>query len=203
MAKVRDFRLESSKAATVKAADWPHRFDERKPLPTDPIICIPITSSEEREYLPVDLLQPETVVSNLAFSLDAREFWTFSLFASRMLRTWVAAVCSRLELRFRFTNTVGWNTFPLTKLTEQNKVDLTRCAEDILLAREHYFPATIADMYNPERMDAEFPRVRASHDANDETLERIYIGRKFKNDTERLEKLFDLYTKMTKPKVAA
>ena len=32
---------------------------------------------------------------------------------------------------------------------------------------------------------------------NDEVLERIYIGRRFKNDTERLEKLFDLYTKMT------
>jgi hypothetical protein len=28
-------------------------------------------------------------------------------------------------------------------------------------------------------------------------LERIYIGRRFRNDTERLEKLFDLYTKMT------
>ena len=27
-------------------------------------------------------------------------------------------------------------------------------------------------------------------------LERIYIGRRFKNDTERLEKLFELYTKM-------
>ena len=38
---------------------------------------------------------------------------------------------------------------------------------------------------------------------NDEVLERIYIGRRFKNDTERLEKLFDLYTKMTsKEKVA-
>ena len=30
-----------------------------------------------------------------------------------------------------------------------------------------------------------------------ETLERIYIGRRFKNDTERLEKLFEMYTKMT------
>ena len=37
----------------------------------------------------------------------------------------------------------------------------------------------------------------AAHDRNDEVLERIYIGRRFKNDTERLEKLFDLYTKMT------
>ena len=39
--------------------------------------------------------------------------------------------------------------------------------------------------------------LRRAHEENDETLERIYIGRRFKNDTERLEKLFDLYTKMT------
>ncbi|MDF1638910.1 MAG: hypothetical protein P1U79_15590 [Alcanivorax jadensis] len=39
--------------------------------------------------------------------------------------------------------------------------------------------------------------LRAAHERNDEVLERIYIGRRFKNDTERLEKLFELYTKMT------
>jgi len=38
--------------------------------------------------------------------------------------------------------------------------------------------------------------LRAAHDRNDEVLERIYIGRRFKNDTERLEKLFDLYAKI-------
>jgi len=38
--------------------------------------------------------------------------------------------------------------------------------------------------------------LRRAHERNDEVLERIYIGRRFKNDTERLEKLFDLYTKM-------
>ena len=39
--------------------------------------------------------------------------------------------------------------------------------------------------------------LRHAHERNDEVLERIYIGRRFKNDTERLEKLFELYTKMT------
>ncbi|GAB4318941.1 MAG: hypothetical protein OHK0047_00740 [Leptolyngbyaceae cyanobacterium] len=34
-------------------------------------------------------------------------------------------------------------------LTEQNKADLTRCAEDILLAREHEFPANLAEMQQP------------------------------------------------------
>lgn len=42
--------------------------------------------------------------------------------------------------------------------------------------------------------------LRRAHEKNDEVLERIYIGRRFKNDTERLEKLFELYTKMTDDK---
>lgn len=62
-------------------------------------------------------------------------------------------------------------------------------------------------------MDTEFPLLRAAHETpseslrerKDEVLERIYIGRRFKNDTvreafpegKRLEKLFELYTKMT------
>lgn len=90
--------------------------------------------------------------------------------------------------------TLGWNTFPIPTLTEQNKADLTACAEAILLAREAHFPATIADLYDPETMPE---NLRMAHERNDEVLERIYIGRRFKNDTERLEKLFDLYTKMT------
>jgi hypothetical protein len=97
-------------------------------------------------------------------------------------------------MRYSYSNTLGWNTFPIPTLTDKNKRDLTRCVEDILLAREHHFPATIADLYDPENMPAD---LRAAHERNDEVLERIYIGRRFKNDTERLEKLFDLYTKMT------
>ena len=45
--------------------------------------------------------------------------------------------------------------------------------------------------------------LRHAHERNDEVLERIYIGRRFRNDTERLEKLFDLYTKMTAAQPAA
>ncbi|OHB33630.1 MAG: hypothetical protein A2X84_04695 [Desulfuromonadaceae bacterium GWC2_58_13] len=57
-----------------------------------------------------------------------------------------------------------------------------------------FFPATIADLYDPDAMPAD---LRQAHERNDEVLERIYIGRRFRNDTERLEKLFELYTKMT------
>ena len=50
--------------------------------------------------------------------------------------------------------------------------------------------------------DAVRANLREAHERNDEALERIYIGRRFKNDTERLEKLFELYTKMTSAKAA-
>ena len=90
------------------------------------------------------------------------------------------------------------------RLTEQNKTDLTTCAENILLAREAHFPATIADLYEVKDGVSQMPvNLRHAHEHNDEVLERIYIGRRFKNDTERLEKLFELYTKMTDAAKAA
>jgi hypothetical protein len=98
-----------------------------------------------------------------------------------------------MKTDYSYSNKMGWNTFPVPALSEQNKADLTRCAEEILLAREAHFPATIADLYDPDQMPAD---LRAAHERNDETLERIYIGRRFKNDTERLEKLFEMYTEM-------
>lgn len=64
---------------------------------------------------------------------------------------------------------LGWNTFPVPVLTDKNKAHLTRCAEDILLAREAHFPATIADLYDSENMPA---NVREAHEHNDEVLKR-------------------------------
>ena len=157
-------------------------------------LILPGVSSESREYLPVGLIDNHSVVSNLAFALYDAPLWNMALIASRVHLVWIATVCGKLETRYRYSNTLGWNTFPVPLLTEQSKADLTACAEGILLAREAHFPATIADLYNPETMPE---NLRHAHERNDEVLERIYIGRRFKNDTERLEKLFELYTNMT------
>lgn len=140
------------------------------------------------------VIDSKSTITNLAFALYDAPLWNMAILASRMHLMWIATVCGQLETRYRYSNTLGWNTFPVPLLTEQNKADLTRCAEDILLAREAHFPATIADLYDPDAMPE---NLRHAHERNDEVLERIYIGRRFKNDTERLEKLFELYTKMT------
>jgi hypothetical protein len=157
-------------------------------------IVVPIHTSETREYLPVGVLSADSVVTNAVCALYDAPLWSMALIASRLHLVWIATVCGKLETRYRYSNTLGWNTFPVPLLTEQNIADLTCCAEDILLAREAHFPATIADLYDPETMP---DNLRQAHERNDEVLERIYIGRRFRNDTERLEKLFELYTKMT------
>lgn len=185
-------RLNSKDAGTKKMASYSHRFREMYCGERHTLI-LPGVSSENRQYLPVGLIDNRSIVTNLAFALYDAPLWNMAIIASRLHLIWIATVCGQMETRFRYSNTMGWNTFPVPLLTEQNKADLTACAENILLAREAHFPATIADLYEPEKMPE---NLRRAHEQNDEVLERIFIGRRFKNDTERLEKLFDLYTKM-------
>ena len=192
--RVRHFRESSIAAETRPAASYPHRFRQIQSIAKQHTLVLPQVSSERREYFPIGLLSSRTIVSNLAFALYDAPLWNMAIIASKLHLVWIGTVCGKLETRYRYSNTLGWNTFPVRTLTEQNKADLTCCAEDILLAREAHFPATIADLYDPETMPA---NLREAHERNDDTLERIYIGRRFKNDTERLEKLFDLYTEMT------
>jgi len=193
---VAENRRKSQAQSTRDFASKPYRFVQIGGTAEKYQILVAGVSSENRNYLPCHYLTAKNIVSNKCFALYDSPLWNMALIASRLHWVWIGTVCVRLEMRFSYSNTLGWNTFPVPTLTDQNKTDLTRCAEDILLAREHYFPATIADMYNPDRMDQEFPLVREAHERNDETIERIYIGRRFKNDTERLEKLFEMYSKM-------
>ena len=190
--RVRDFRLKSNASSTRQFATKAHRFVQIAGTAKRHSLAVAKVSSERRLYLPVDLLTSEAIISDLLFALYDAPLWNLSIIASRLHLVWVATVCGKLKTDFRYSNTLGWNTFPVPKLTEKNKADLTRSAEEILLAREGHYPATIADLYEPEQMPTDLLR---AHERNDEVLERIYIGRRFKNNTERLEVLFDLYDK--------
>jgi hypothetical protein len=193
-ADVQKQRAQSNRDATKSLAATPHRFGEVRQTGKERVIAVPRVSSENRDYLPVGVVDRGTIIGDRNFALYDAPLWNMALIASRLHWVWIGTVCVRMRTDFSYSNTLGWNTFPVPKLTDKNTVDLTRCAEDILLAREAHFPATIADLYNPDTTPG---NLRAAHARNDEVLERIYIGRRFRNDTERLEKLFEMYTKMT------
>lgn len=191
--RVRAMREDSTKALTLAGANSPHLFQQIRQRGDETIIVVPRHSSESRNFLPISLHGSGTILSDAAFGLLNAKLWNFSILSSRIHTIWIAAVCGKIKEDYRYASTLGWNTFPIPTLTETDKAELTRCAEEILLAREAHFPATLADLYDPETMPA---NLRAAHDRNDETLERIYIGRRFRNDTERLEKLFEMYSAM-------
>ena len=176
-----------------KAARRPHAFCYST-FEMREFIHVGNTIGNALPYVPADLRSGGYVSNHNAFTIYGTHLYAMAVVVSVLHRVWADTIAGRLGNGTRYGNTVVYNTFPMPTLTEKNKADLTRCAEDILLVREHYFPATIADLYDPTNMPAD---LRAAHERNDEVLERIYIGRRFKNDTERLEKLFDLYTKMT------
>ena len=190
-------RRKSDRPTTKALASTPHSFGEVRQSGGERTIVVPGVSGEDRQYLPCGYLERGKIVSNKCFALFDAPLWHLAIIASRLHRIWIETVCVRLRTDPSYSNTLGWNTFPVPPLSESAQAELTRRAEDILLTREAHWPATIAQMYDPEAMDIRYPDLRAAHERNDETLERIYIGRRFKNDTERLETLFKMYTQMT------
>ena len=153
-------------------------------------ILVPSVSSERRPYLPVDRVGNDIIASNLNFALYDAPEWCLALIASRLHLVWIGTVCGRLESRFRYSNTLGWNTFPVPRLTDDQLEALNASARAILKTRYLHHPKTIAQLYDPDNMPDD---LREVHRQNDALLERMYIGRLFRNDTERLERLFKLY----------
>jgi hypothetical protein len=189
--KVRNMRSESRAPSTQGFADRPHRFVQIQGVAKEYTIAVAKVSSERRRYIPAAIFDNRTIVSDLLFGIYDAPLWNFAVVSSAIHTVWVATVCGKMKTDYRYSNTLGWNTFPIPNLTEKNRADLTRCAEDILLAREAHFPATISDLYGQDSMPDD---LRRAHEENDEVIERIYVGRRFKNDTERVERLFAQYS---------
>ena len=198
----KSFRKSSKRAATAKLSSSPQHFAERNDQKMRKVF-VPQTQSANREYLIAGLIESNAVIIAPHFQIIGGTCIELCLLTSRMHRSWIDLCCGKLKTDLRYSTTLGWNTFPTPNLSMVNRDSLETAGRNILIARESYWPATIADMYDPDRMDTEFPRLREAHEHNDEVLERIYIGRRFKNDTERLEKLFEIYAAATKEEASA
>jgi hypothetical protein len=192
LALVADNRRRSPAESTRAFADLPHRFVQIAGTAKKSAIVVPRVSSENRDYLPVDLVTGDCIIGDRNFALYDAPLWNMALIVSRLHWVWIGAVCVRMRTDFSYSNTLGWNTFPVPVLTEKNRSDLNRSSENILIARERHFPCTIAELYDAKVMPDD---LREVHHQNDEVVERIYFGRRMKNDTDRLESLFALYRK--------
>ena len=189
---VSEFRSSSKKDATRAASEFPYKFTEINSSSVESnALIVPRVTSERREFIQAGLFSEAPIVNSSAFVIYGAPMYNLAVISSKLHRVWISTVCGKLKTDLRYSNTLGWNTFPLPIFTDKMIDDLGRCAEEILLEREYHFPMTILELYAPDKMPG---RLREVHEYCDEVVERIYIGRKFKNDTERLTKLFELYS---------
>jgi hypothetical protein len=191
--RVREHRKDSQRASTKKLADVAHRFGEVRYKPTDSII-VPSVSSERRPYIPIGYLDPNTIVSNLAFAVFDAEPWVFSLITSAMHMAWTRAVGGRMKTDYRYSNTIVYNNFPVPPLTETVKEKLTLVALRVLDVREYHCERTLAELYDPDLMPED---LRQAHVEVDALVDSIYSKRGYETDEQRLSDLFAMYEEMT------
>ena len=166
----RQFRLNSTKEATRKYADYPMRFMEIRQPETN-YILIPRHSSENRKYIPFGFVGPEIICGDANIMIPNATIYLFGILSSNVHMAWMRAVCGRLEMRYRYSNDIVYNNFPWPNPTDEQKAKIEQTAQAILDARALYPEASLADLYDEVTMP---PELRRAHQANDKAVWEAY-----------------------------
>lgn len=193
---VRQYRLLSKSAPTRKLAETPTRFHVEN-MPAGNYLVIPETSSENRRYIPIGFLTPETIVSNAMKVMPNATPYHFGVLESEMHMAWMRAVCGRLESRYRYSKDIVYNNFPWPEAIAVQKDAIEHAAQAVLDARAQFPNATLADLYDPNTMP---PELLKAHKALDRAVDAAYgITKPFASEPARLEFLFELYQDLLNP----
>ena len=192
---VRQFRLASKSAGTVKLASKPTRFHVEN-MPESTYIVIPEVSSERRKYVPIGFMTPDILCSNLVKLIPNATLYHFGVLTSNIHMAWMRAVCGRLKSDYRYSKDIVYNNFPWPNPTEEQKARIEKTAQEILDAREKYPGVSFADMYG-ENMYL-FSDLLTAHQANDKAVMAAY-GFPVKNFTESdcVAALMKMYQELT------
>lgn len=194
--KCRYFRLHLADASGRKLAERPHQFREIR-CTNGCSLVVPSVSSENREYMQIGFVGPDTIVSNLSFVIYEAEPWIFGVITSRMHSLWIRTVCGGLETRLRYSSRLGYNTFPFPSISDEQKQLITYHVKRVLAEREEISQKTYAQMYSEEGMSV---GLRYEHSMLDRVIEQCYRTEPFLSDSERLDFLFGYYKRLTEGK---
>ncbi len=192
---VREFRLTSKRAATLKLADTPARFQTEN-MPVGKFVVIPEVSSEKRKYVPMGYMDDSVLCSNKLRLMPNAELYHFGILESNVHMAWMRAVCGRLEMRYDYSIKIVYNNFPWCNPTAEQKKKIEETAQAILYARALYPDCSLADLYDEVAMP---PELRKAHQANDRAVMQAY-GFDVKTMTESacVAELMKMYQELVK-----
>lgn len=163
-------------------------------VPTAPFLVIPEVTSERREYVPIGWLQPPVIPSNLLKFAQGATPTQFGLITSKMHMAWLRHIGGSLESRFRYSERIVYNTFPLPAGIAEDELDIL--ARKILSVRRSLTPATLEEMYDPALME---PSLREAHSRLDRAVDKLYGGGPFGSTEDRAQFLLELYAERENP----
>lgn len=167
---VREYRLASPSAGTVKLADKPTRFHVEN-MPKGHYVVIPEVSSEKRRYIPIGYLDDSKLCSNKLRLVPSATLFIFGVLESNVHMAWMRCVCGRLKSDYDYSIKIVYNNFPWPAPTEQQKAKIEQTAQAILDARALYPDSSLADLYDDLTMP---PELRKAHQANDRAVMDAY-----------------------------
>ena len=191
---VRDFRSSSQRASTKKLADFPLSFATSN-IPDANYIVIPKVSSERRRYVPMGLLSPDILSSDLVFIIPDATLYHLGVLTSNVHMAWMRAVCGRLKSDYRYSKDVVYNNFPWPTPTDEQKARIEQTAQAILDARELYPDCSLADLYDEATMP---PELRKAHQQNDKAVMQAYgFWGKLNSESACVAELMRMYQGLT------
>jgi hypothetical protein len=192
--RIKEFRLQSTKASVRLQANTPSLFSEIRQPQRDYII-IPRHSSENRKYIPIGFFSQETIVSDSCTALPNATLFHFGILTSQMHNTWVKNVCGRIKSDYRYSNDIVFNNFPWPENPSEKQVKtIEKTAQKVLDTRTKFPNSSLADLYDPLTMP---PDLVKAHQELDKAVDLCYRPQPFPNETKRIEFLFELYDKYT------
>lgn len=192
--KVRDFRMQSNRSSTLKAAETPTLFGAPFECTGD-YVALPKVSSENRRYIPIDYLTANIIPGDKLFCMQNATKYDFGVMNSNAHMSWMRAVCGRLEMRYSYSNTIVYNNFPWPTPTDTQKEKIEKTAQAILDARNLYPDCSLADLYDEVTMP---PELRKAHQENDKAVMEAYGFKISMSESEVVAELFNLYKQLTK-----
>ena len=191
--KVKQFRLESKKIATQKKAETPTLFDEVKECSTN-YIALPVVSSENRKYIPIDYLNPNIIAGNKLFMITNADLYIFGVLTSNVHMAWMRAISGRMKSDYSYSCTVVYNNFPWCTPTDEQKAKIEQTAQAILDARALYPDSSLADLYDELTMP---PELRKAHQLNDKAVMAAYGFSTKMTESECVAELMKMYQQLT------
>ncbi len=193
---VKNTRLASTKIATVKKAETPHLFDERRHT-NENYIGLPRVSSENRKFIPIGFLKEE-VAGDKLYILLGGTLYHFGILSSSVHNAFMRLTAGRMKSDYSYSNTIVYNNFQYPfdaddddAKTLKAKDTIEAAAQQVLDARAFYQDGTedaptLAKLYNTYMIDP-YPKLTAAHNVLDKAVDKAYGYKGNGTDAHRVE----------------